>query len=66
MREIPATGSNAIISTVEKIFWSFIEIFQSTQNFAHFETKDQLHTLNISQVIDPEKSVYFSARKFFF
>ena len=43
----------------------FITFFQSTQNFPHFQKKDQLHSLNISEVIDPEKCGYFNARKLF-
>ena len=29
----------------------------------HFQKKDQLHSLNISEVIDSEKSGYVNARK---
>ena len=29
----------------------FIAIFQSTQNFGHFERKDQLHSLNILKIL---------------
>ena len=36
-------------------------MFQSTQNSAHFETKDQLHSLNILEVIDPEKKGSFNS-----
>ena len=32
----------------------------------HFETKDQLHSLNILQVIDSEKCGYLNARKLLF
>ena len=32
-----------------------IALLESTQNFAHFENKDQLQTLNISEVVDPDK-----------
>ena len=34
----------------------------STQNFAHFEKKDQLHSLNIWEVIESEKCGYLNAR----
>ena len=30
----------------------FIAFFQSTQNFAHLEKKDQFHSLSIREVID--------------
>ena len=41
----------------------FSEGLECTQNFAYFKTKDQLHSLNISEVIDAAKCVYFSVRK---
>ena len=63
MREIPGTSSNAIISTVENFSRIFIEILQSTKNFAHFERKDQLHSLDIFEFIDPDKCGYFNAPK---
>ena len=44
----------------------FIAFSESTQVFAYFETKDQLHSSNISEVIDPEKCGYFNARKLLF
>ena len=33
------------------------------ENFAYVEKTDQLHRLNISEVIDPEKCGYFNALK---
>ena len=44
----------------------FIAFLESTQIFAQFEKKDQLHSLNISEVIDPYKCGYFNARKLLF
>ena len=41
----------------------FIACLESTQNFAHFDKKDQLPRLHISEVIDPEKCHYFNARQ---
>ena len=41
----------------------FIAILQSTTKFLHFEEKDQLHSLNISKVVDPEKCRYLNAWK---
>ena len=41
----------------------FIGILESIQNFAHFEKKDQLHSFNISKVIDQKKCGYFNAQK---
>ena len=64
LREISATSSNAIIS--KTFFQLFIEFLQSPQNFAHFEEKDQLHSLNILEVIDSDKCGYLNARKFLF
>ena len=67
MVEIPATGSNVSISkkrlTLSAISIAFLE---SPQIFPHFERKDQLHSLNISEVIDPDKRGYFNARKLLF
>ena len=42
------------------IFFAFLE---SIQNFAHFENRDQLHSLNISEVSDQDNCVYFNAPK---
>ena len=41
-------------------------IYISTQNFEHFQKKDQLHSFNISEVIDSEKCGYLNARKLLF
>ena len=38
-------------------------VLECTQNFSHFEKKGQLHGLNISEVIDPDKCGYFNATK---
>ena len=35
----------------------FIAFLECTQNFAHFEKKDQLHSLYNSEVIDPNNAV---------
>ena len=43
--------------TFSLIFFAFLK---STQNFAHFENKDKLHSLNISEVIIPDKCGYFN------
>ena len=43
-----------------------IVFLESTQNFPYFEKRDQLHSLNIMQVIDPEKCGYFNAPKLLF
>ena len=43
-----------------------IAFLKFTQNFGHSEKEDQLHSLNISKVIDLEKYSYFNARKFLF
>ena len=44
----------------------FIAFWQSTQNFVGFEEKDQLDSLNISDVFEPEKCGYFNARRLLF
>ena len=41
----------------------FIGILEPTQKCGRFERKDQLHSLNILEIIEPEKCGYFSARK---
>ena len=46
-----------------EIFFAFSE---STQNFPHLEKKDQLHSLNVLEVIDNGKCGYFRARKLLF
>ena len=45
---------------------TFIAFLRSSENFVHFEKKDQPHTLNISEVIDSEKCGYLNARKLLF
>ena len=42
----------------------FMALLQSTQNFVHFEKKDQLHSVNILEIIDSEKYGYLNARTF--
>ena len=55
------------LSQKQKTFSAVIIAFlESTQNFTHFERKDQLHSLNILEVIDPDKYGYFNARKLLF
>ena len=44
----------------------FIAFLESPRNFAHFEKKDPLHTLNNSQVIGLEGWGYFNAHKVLF
>ena len=39
-----------------------VAFLECTQDLAHFEKKDQLHSSNISEVIDPKKCGYFNAR----
>ena len=43
-----------LLAQKQRTFFAiFIVFLESTQNFAHFERKDHLHSLNISEVIDP-------------
>ena len=39
---------------------NFIVSLESRQNSVHFEKKDQLHGLNIWEVIDPKKCGHFN------
>ena len=49
------------ISQKQKTFSEFFITFpKSTQNFAHFERKGQLHCSNILEVIDSEKCRYLN------
>ena len=41
---------------------NFIAFPKSTENSAHFERKDQLHSLNLFEFIDPENCGYFNVR----
>ena len=41
----------------------FIALFKSIWIFVYLEKKDQLHNLNISEVIDPEKCSDLNAKK---
>ena len=40
-----------------------MEFLTSISNFVYLEKKEQLHTLNISEVIHSEKCSYLSAKK---
>ena len=66
MGEIIAIGSNATIAKTEEFSSFFIAFSGSTQNFAYFQKKDQLHSLNILEVLDPDNCGYFSAPKLLF
>ena len=45
------------------IFAVFIPILKSAWNFVYFKEEDQLHSLNISEVIDSDKCSYLNAKK---
>ena len=47
----------------ETISGTFGTFFKSVWNFAYLEKKDQLHILNISEVIDSKKRSYLNAKK---
>ena len=66
MGEITATDWNGIMSKRKNIFWFFIGVCESTKNFTHFEKKEQLQSLDISEVKYLEKCGYFNARKLLF
>ena len=44
----------------------FIPFLQFRNFFSHFEKKDQLDSLNISEFIEPEICRYFNAQKVLF
>ena len=47
-----------LLSQIRRTFSEiFTEFLKSTQNFAHFEKKGQLHSLNILEVINPTNVV---------
>ena len=59
--------SQRLLCQKEKTFsGNFIAFLKSPQDFALFEKKHQLHTLNISEVSYSEKCGYFDARKLLF
>ena len=48
----------------QKVFCPiFISFLKSTWNLEHLEKKEELHSLNISEVIDTEECNFFNARK---
>ena len=51
------------LETYSGIFMPFLKC---TQTFAHFQKKDQVHSLNIFEVIESEKCGDFNARKLLF
>ena len=61
-RQVEAQLSSKPI-TFFKIFIAFLK---STWNFAHFEKRVQLHSFNISEVVDSEECDYLNARKLLF
>ena len=53
-----------LLSQKRKIFsGNFIAFLESTENFAHFRKKEQLHKINISEFIDLKKCSYFTAQR---
>ena len=66
MGEITTIGLKGIISKTENIFLVFIAFLKSTQNFSNFEKKDQLHSRNVLEVLDPDKCGYFNVTKLLF
>ena len=62
-RYLKETCSSAIIWKTENIFFEiFLAFSESSQKFVHFEKKDQLDSLNLSEIIDSEKCVYLNAQ----
>ena len=55
------------LSQKQKTFsGNFIAFLKSGENFRHFEKKDHLHSINISEFIEPRKCSYLNARKLLF
>ena len=53
-----------LFSIKRRTFYALLIAFlEYTEIFAHFKEKDQLHRLNISEVIDPEICGYCNACK---
>ena len=56
-----------LLTQQAKIFSQiFIAFLQLIENFACLESKDEINSWNISEVIDLEKCGYFNARKLLF
>ena len=56
--EFTASISNADISKTKNFFWFFIPSMKSRLNSEYFETKDQSHSLSITELIDWETGSY--------
>ena len=55
------------LSQKQKTFsGNFIAFLEPGENFRHFEKKDHLHSINISEFIEPRKCSYLNARKLLF
>ena len=48
------------------LYQILIQFLESTQNYVHFEEKDQLYSFNIWEVIDSKICGYLNARKLLF
>ena len=62
-RQISATCSSTIISKTKHIFWNFCCICTIYRKVRPCWRKNELRSLNISEVIDSEKCEYLNARK---
>ena len=56
--EFTASISNADISKTKNFFWFFIASMKSRLNSEYFETKDQSHSLSITELTDWETGSY--------
>ena len=63
-REIFAQLVRKQLSQKPKIFsGNFVAFLKSTSIFEHFEKKDELHSLNIPEVLDTEECDFLNPRK---
>ena len=60
--KVPQQVQTLLSQQPKKFSRIFIGILDSRQNLEHFEKKDQLHSLNILEVIKPRKGGWFNAR----
>ena len=59
-RNYPSSFERSYLKKKRTFPLIFIAFLESAQKVAHFEKKDQLHSLNISEVINPDKCAYFN------
>ena len=63
---LPQYVQTPLFQKPQTLSQTLIQFFQSTQNFTHFQNKNQVHSLNIYEVIECRKCGDFNDRKFLF